>query len=184
MGHKILTSAAIAAAIAGAVATPAFANGTRPSLSNGVKLTAKQRSLVNSRMRMVESRSTNTMTGQATRLQTGTHEECTVPQGHHGYVNFVTTDTIKYFEADSGAADRGLLVATCTADLKHEQHSATATGEGPLTHIPFPKTTTVYSEACTIPFGPGNLHFIGDAESVVYPDGEFDETCIVPVIIS
>jgi len=175
MGRKFLTSAAIAAATFGVAAGPAFAKTEGPSLSNGLKLTRAQHALVNSRMKAAESVSPNA--GTAYVLNHGKLAECTVPEGGGNYANFFTKDTTNYVEFT------GLvLVGTCTADLTKPQTKATAGDKpGGKGMIPYPGTYATYSEACNITYQGQN--FIGDAESVVYKDGIFEETCIVPIAI-
>lgn len=175
MGRKILTSAAIAAAAFGAAAGPALAKTEGPSLSNGLKLTANQHALVNTRMHAAVTASPTT--GSAVVLNHGKLSECTVPEGSGNYANFFSTDTTNYVEFDGF-----VLVGTCTADLNNKQTSATAGDKpGGKKYIPFPGTYSTYSEACNITYK--GVDFIGDAESIVYKDGEFDETCIVPVAL-
>ena len=110
-------------------------------------------------------------------LNHGKLAECTVPQGGGNYVNFFTKDTTNYLEFD------GLvLVGNCSADLNNPQTKATAGDKpGGKGMIPFPGTYATYNEACNITYK--GVDFIGDAESIVYPNGQFDETCIVPVAI-
>jgi hypothetical protein len=177
MGRKFLASAAIAAATLGVAAGPALAKTEGPSLSNGVKLSAKQHSLFMTRLATVAPTA-----GSAFVLNHSKLAECTVPQGGGNFVNFFSKDTTNYFEADSGSADTGILVGICTADLNNKQTSATAGDKpGGKKLIPFPGSYATYSEACNITYK--GVNFMGDAESVVYSSGEFDETCIVPVAI-
>jgi len=177
MGRKLLTSAAIAAATLGVAAGPAFAKSQGPSLSNGAKLTRSQHSLFMNRLSTVAPAA-----GSALVLNHGKLSECTVPQGGQNYVNFFSKDTTNYFEADSGSQNTGILVGTCTADLKNKQTSATMNDKpGGKKMIPFPGSYATYNEACNITYK--GINFTGDALSVVYPSGEFDETCIVPVSI-
>ncbi len=175
MGRKFLTSAAIAAATFGVAAGPALAKTQGPSLSNGLKLTKAQHALVTTRMHTAVS--TSPAAGSAVVLNHGKLAECTVPQGGGNYVNFFTKDTTNYLEFD------GLvLVGNCSADLNNPQTKATAGDKpGGKGMIPFPGTYATYNEACNITYK--GVDFIGDAESIVYPNGQFDETCIVPVAI-
>jgi hypothetical protein len=175
MGRKFLTSAAIAAATFGVAAGPALAKTEGPSLSNGLKLTRAQHALVNSRMRAAVKASSTP--GTAYVLNHGKLAECTVPEGGGNYRNFFTKDTTNYVEFT------GLvLVGTCTADLKNPQTKATASDKpGGRGMIPFPGTYATYSEACNITYQ--GQDFVGDAESIVYKDGIFDETCIVPIAL-
>jgi len=178
MGRKFLTSAAIAAAMFGVAAGPAFAKSAGPTFSNGLRLTARQHALVNTRMQAVDSPSMSH--GSAFVVRHGRFAECTVPQGHGGYANFFTTDTTDYFEADGGAKHEGLLIGSCTADLNKKQTSATSSDTpGPKEIIPTPGRYATYSEACNIPFY--GYDFIGDAMSIVYKSNMFTEICVVPV---
>jgi hypothetical protein len=174
MGRRFLTSAAIAAATLGVAAGPAFAKTEGPSFSNGLKLTRAQHALVNGRVKAAENASPNA--GTAFVLDHGRLAECTVPEGGSNFANFFTRDTTNYIEFNGFE-----LVGTCTADLNNKQTKATANdkpdGRG---MIPTPGKYATYSEACTITFQ--GQAFVGDAESIVYKDGIFDETCIVPVI--
>lgn len=177
MGRKFLASAAIAAATFGVAAGPALAKTESPSLSNGVKLSVKQHSLFMTRLATVAP-----TVGSAFVLNHSKLSECTVPQKMGNYANFFSKDTTNYFEADSGSPNTGILVGTCTADLNNKQTSATMGDKpGGKKMIPFPGTYATYSEACNISYQ--GVNFMGDAESVVYASGEFDETCIVPVSI-
>lgn len=126
--------------------------------------------------------STAMTTGTAYVLRTGAFSECTVPEGHGAYQNFFTRDTTTYLETDTATPTLGLLIGTCTADLTKKQTSATSTDHPSGQQIiPTPGRFAAYSEKCELIYQ--NLDWIGDAESVVYPDGEFDETCVVPVNI-
>lgn len=181
MGRRILTAAAVATTALGVVAVPAFANSAGHTYSNGTKLTHKQKSLVATRMHAIQT--TALTTGQAHVINHGTFSECTVPEGNHTYANFYSTDTVHYLETDTATANRGLLIGTCTADLTKKQTSASSTDKpGGKMIIPTPGRFASYSEACNIVYQGTN--FIGDAESIVYKSGEFDETCVVPVTIS
>lgn len=175
MGRKFVTSAAIAAATFGMAAGPALAKTAGPSFSNGLKLTRAQHALVNGRMKAAENASPDA--GTAYVIDHGRQAECTVPEGGGKYANFFTRDTTNYVEFT------GLvLVGTCTADLNNKQTSATAQDKpGGKKIIPTPGRWATYSEACTMVLQ--GQPFVGDAESIVYQDGEFDETCIVPVAI-
>jgi hypothetical protein len=178
MGRKLLTSAVIAAATFGVAAGPALAKSQGPSLSNGAKLTKTQHSLFMTRLASVAPTA-----GTALVLNHSKLAECTVPQGGGNYANFFSKDTTNYFEADSGSPNTGILVGNCTADLNNKQTSATAGDKpGAKKLIPFPGSYATYNEACNITYKGTN--FIGDAMSMVYSSGEFDETCIVPVSIS
>lgn len=178
MGRRFLISAAIAAATFGVAAGPALAAPTAPSMSHGQKLTRSQRTLVNSRMKAAEKASAtgSPMTpGTAYVLKHGGLAECTVPEHGGTYENFFTRNTTNYIEFN------GLVVVgSCTADLMNKQISATAQDKpGPKTMITIPAVYRTYSEACEILYQGHAL--IGDAESIVYPNGIFSETCIVPV---
>jgi hypothetical protein len=175
MGRKFLASAAIAAATFGVTAGPALANSVGPSFSNGSKLSAQQHSLVNTRMKAATTASP--AAGSAFVVNHGKLSECTVPQGGGNYVNFFTKDTTNYVEFSDL-----VLVGSCTADLNNKQTSATA-GDKPdgKKLIPFPGTYATYSEACNIQYK--GISFVGDALSVVYPSGQFIETCIAPVML-
>jgi hypothetical protein len=180
MGRKFLTSAAIAAATFGVAAGPAFAKTEGPSFSNGAKLTAKQNALVNSRMSTVLKG--GPLAGTAVVLDHGKLAECTVPEGGGNYKNFFTKDTTNYIEFDTIVPGTAVLVGSCTADLNDPQTSATANDKpGGKKIIPTPGSYKTYSEACDITYK--GVSFIGDAESMVYTNKEFQETCIVPVIL-
>jgi hypothetical protein len=167
----------IAAATFGAATSPALAKTEGPSFSNGARLSANQHALVMSRLATVAPTA-----GTAFVVNHNKLAECTVPQGGGNYVNFFSKDTTNYFEGDSAVTGEGILVGTCTADLNNKQTSATSGDKpGGKKLIPFPGTYSTYSEACNITYM--GFDFIGDAESVVYASGEFDETCIVPVLI-
>lgn len=175
MGRKFLTSAAIAAATFGVAAGPALAKSVGPSFSNGAKLTAQQHSLVNTRMKAATTASPTA--GTAFVVNHGKLSECTVPEGSGNYANFFSKDTTNYVEFSDL-----VLVGTCTADLNNKQTSATAGDKpGGKKLIPFPGHYATYSEACNIEYK--GISFIGDAESVVYPDGQFVETCIAPITL-
>ena len=176
MGRKVLTTAVIAAATFGVAAGPALAKSAGPSFSNGSKLTKQQHALVNSRMKSAVTSSQNT-TGTAFVLNHSKLSECTVPEGGGNYTNFFSKDTTNYVEFSDL-----VLVGTCTADLNNKQTSATANDKPDgKKMIPFPGSYKTYSEACNIQYK--GVSFMGDALSVVYPSGEFVETCIAPITL-
>jgi hypothetical protein len=175
MGRKFLTSAAIAAATFGVAAGPALAKSVGPSFSNGAKLSTNQKSLVMSRMQAAETASP--AAGTAVVVNHAKLSECTVPEGAGNYANFFSKDTTNYVEFSDL-----VLVGNCTADLNNKQTSATAGDKpGGKKLIPFPGTWQTYTEACNIEYK--GVSFLGDAESVVYPSGEFNETCIAPIAL-
>jgi hypothetical protein len=179
MGRKFLTSAAIAAATFGVAAGSAVAAApSRTTLSNGTKLSSSAaRSINRSMHQAVKNAST---AGTAFLVEEGHQAECTVPESkkNGGYENFFTKDTTVYLEFTGS-----VLVGDCTADLNDPQHIATAQDKpGPLGQVTIPGVYKKYSEACDIEYKGKN--FVGDAESMVYPDGEFTETCIAPVTIT
>ena len=178
MGRKILTSAAIAAATLGVAAgSAAAAAPSATTLSNGTKLTHAAARAIN---RSMHKAVTTNATGTAKVVNHGNDAECTVPETakNGGYENFFTRDTTNYLEFTGS-----VLVGDCSADLNDPQHIATSNDKpGPLGQVIIPKTYMTYSEECNILYKGHN--FKGDAESIVYPDGEFTETCIAPVIIT
>ena len=179
MGRKFLTSAAIAAASFGIAAGSAAAAAPSPTtLSNGTKLSAAAARSINRSMHKALANSP--ALGTAVVVKHGSEAECTVPEKakNGNYENFFTKDTTDYLEFTGS-----VLVGDCSADLNDPQHIATSQDKpGPLGQVIIPKTYMTYSERCNIQYKGHN--FPGDAESIVYPDGEFTETCIAPVNIT
>lgn len=175
MGRRFLASAVIAAAMSGVATGPALAKSVGPTLSNGLKLTARQHVLLDARNQAVGPH----IAGSAVVLNHGRNSECTVPERGGAYANFFTHDTTNYFEADTVVSGEGLLVGSCTANLNNPQTSATSQDRpGDTKLIATPGKYATYSEACTIPYE--GLSFLGDAESIVYKDNQFVEICIAP----
>jgi hypothetical protein len=179
MGRKLLTSAAIAAATFGVAAGSAVAAAPSPTtLSNGTKLTSSAARSINRSMH--QALKSNVKPGTAYVVEHGHRAECTVPEAakNGGYENFFTRDTTVYLEFTGS-----VLVGDCSADLNDPQRIATSNDmPGPLGQVTIPANYRTYSEECDIQYKGHNFH--GDAESIVYPDGEFTETCIAPVTIT
>jgi uncharacterized protein (DUF2147 family) len=179
MGRKFLTSAAIAAATFGVAASSAVAAApSRTTLSNGTQLSSSAARSINQSMHQAVKNTTTP--GSAFLVEHGHQAECTVPESakNGGFENFFTKDTTVYLEFTGS-----VLVGDCSADLNDPQHIATSQDKpGPLGQVTIPANYKTYSEECDIQYKGQN--FLGDAESIVYPDGEFTETCIAPVTIT
>jgi hypothetical protein len=168
-GRRVLAPLAVSIVAFGAAAGSAAAS-TQPAFSNGSSHMTKA-ALKRAEVKMAAG--SPAVTPDVSVVTHGGLRECTAPVPGGGFENFFTTDTTIYREG----GPTGIFVGECSANLGVAQVGATNDMPGGTVMIPF-KGYRTFAEACDDRVG-GVDHF-GVAESIVYPDGEFVETCIAP----